>query len=138
MATDALAGLNSLVKALEAGSYNAAPQDLVQGAALQTEDLSKTMYVTTFGNEHIKLQKGMKSESCKSLLAQFNRQLSYGEFGGSAVVEGQIGQEETSDYRRIVVPMAFYASMRKVTLQATLVATVDGTAPERGQQKIRQ
>jgi hypothetical protein len=130
MATDALAGLNSLVKALEAGSYNAAPQDLVQGAALQTEDLSKTMYVTTFGNEHIKLQKGMKSESCKSLLAQFNRQLSYGEFGGSAVTEGEIGQEETSDYRRIVVPMAFYASMRKVTLQATLVATVDGTAPE--------
>lgn len=130
MATDTLTGLTSLLKAIEAGNYNAAPDTLVQGAALQTEDLSKTMYVTTFGNEHIKLQKMMKTETCKSLLAQFNRQLSYGSFGGSAVTEGQIGQDETSDYRRIVVPMAFYASMRKVTLQSTLVDTVDGISPE--------
>lgn len=126
----ALEGLNTLLKALEAGNYNASPDTLVQGAALQHENLSKTMYVTTFGNEHIKLQKDIKTESCKALLAQFNRQLSYGEFGGSAVTEGQIGQEETSDYRRIVVPMAFYATMRKVTLQATMVSTVDGIKPD--------
>ena len=33
--------LQSLVKALEAGSYNAAPGQLVQGSALQMEDLSQ-------------------------------------------------------------------------------------------------
>ena len=118
--------IQTLVKALEAGSYNAAPSTLVQGAALQVEDLSPVMHVVTYDDSHIKLQKMLKSEACKSVLAQFDRQLSYGQFGGSAQLEGQIGQEETSDFVRIVVPMCFYSHTRRVTLVANLVDTVDG------------
>jgi hypothetical protein len=120
----------ALLKALEAGSYNAAPGTLVQGAALQIEDLSSTMQVVTFDDSHIKLQKMLKVESCKSTLAQFDRQLSYGIFGGSAQVEGAIGQEEDSQFARIVVPMAFYSHVRRVTVVANMVATVDGTKAE--------
>jgi hypothetical protein len=40
--------LQSLMKALEAGSTNAAPSTLVQGAALQVEDLSPVMHNATF------------------------------------------------------------------------------------------
>jgi len=40
---DKLAQLQGLVKALEAGGYNAAPGTLVQGSALQVEDLSPVM-----------------------------------------------------------------------------------------------
>lgn len=122
-ATDLIA---SLTKALEAGSYNVAPSQLVQGAALQVEDLSSVMQVTTFEDDAIKLQKSFKVESCKSLLAQFDRQLSYGIFGGSAQLEGAVGQEETSDFVRITVPMCFYSHLRKVTLASTMVTTVDG------------
>ncbi len=118
--------LQSLVKALEAGGYNAAPSSLVQGSALQVEDLSPVMELVTFDNEHLKLQKLLGTESVKSVLAQFDRQLSYGIFGGSAQLEGAIGQEETSDYVRIVVPIAYYSHVRRVTLVANLVATVDG------------
>ncbi len=121
-----LGQIQQLVKALEAGQYNAAPSTLVQGSALQVEDLSPVMEVVTFDNEHIKLQKMVKVESCKSMLAQFNRQLSYGQWGGSAQYEGAVGVEQTSDYVRIVVPMCFYSHVRKVSLQATLVATADG------------
>lgn len=123
---DALGKIQALVKALEAGSYNAAPSTLVQGAALQVEDLSPVMHVVTYDDSHIKLQKMLKSEVCKSTLAQFDRQLSYGQFGGSATLEGQVGQEETSDFVRIVVPMCFYSHTRRVTLVANLVDTVDG------------
>ena len=35
--------LQQLVKALEVGSYNASPDSLSQGAALQVEDLSPVM-----------------------------------------------------------------------------------------------
>ena len=116
----------SLLKALEAGSYNAAPSTLVQGAALQIEDLSSTMQVVTFDDSHIKLQKMLKVESCKSTLAQFDRQLSVGIFGGSAQVEGAVGQEEDSQFARVVVPMAFYSEVRRVTAVANMVDTVDG------------
>lgn len=125
-----LSNLTSLVKALEAGNYNAAPSTLVQGAALQIEDLSPVMELLTYENEHLKLQKMLSSDECKSTLAQFDRQLSYGIIGGSAQLEGAVGQEETSDYVRIVVPMAYYSHVRRVTLVANLVATVDGKKAE--------
>jgi hypothetical protein len=122
--------LQSLVKALEAGGYNAAPSTLVQGSALQVEDLSPVMQVVTFDDSHIKLQKMLKVEACKSTLAQFDRQLSYGVFGGSAQIEGAVGQEETSDFVRIVVPMAYYSHTRRVSLVANMVETVDGRKAE--------
>lgn len=120
----------ALLKALEAGNYNAAPSTLVQGAALQIEDLSPVMHNVTFDDQHIKLQKMVKVDSCKSTLAQFDRQLSYGIFGGSAQLEGAVGQEETSNFVRIVVPMAYYSHIRRVTVVANMVDTVDGVKAE--------
>jgi hypothetical protein len=120
----------ALLKALEAGSYNAAPSTLVQGGALQIEDLSSTMQVVTFDDSHIKLQKMLKVESCKSTLAQFDRQMSYGIFGGSAQLEGAVGQEEDSQFARIVVPMAFYSHIRRVTVVANMIDTIDGIKAE--------
>lgn len=120
----------ALLKALEAGNYNTAPSTLVQGASLQIEDLSPVMHNVTFDDSHIKLQKMVKVDSCKSTLAQFNRQLSYGVFGGSAQLEGAVGQEETSDFVRIVVPMAYYSHIRRVSIVANMVDTSDGQKAE--------
>lgn len=115
-----------LLKALEAGGYDAAPSTLTQGSALQIENLSPVMNNVTYDNQHIKLQKMLEVKPCKATLAQFDRQLSYGIFGGSAQAEGFVGQEETSQFVRITVPMAFYAHTRRVTIASTMVATVDG------------
>lgn len=123
---NAIESIQSLVKALEAGNYNAAPSTLVQGAALQIEDLSPVMENVTYDDSHIKLQKMVKVDSVKSNLAQFDRQLSYGQWGGAAQLEGNVGQEETSEFVRITVPMAFYSHTRRVTIVSTMVATVDG------------
>jgi hypothetical protein len=130
MASEISPATTALLKALEAGNYNAAPSTLVQGAALQIEDLSAVMQVITFDDSHIKLQKMLKVESCKSTMAQFDRQLSYGIFGASAQIEGAVGQEEDSQFVRIVVPMAFYSHTRRVTDVANMVATVDGIKAE--------
>jgi hypothetical protein len=127
---DSIEVLSSLVKALEAGGYNASPSTLVNGSALMVEDLSPVMYNVTFDDRHIKLQKMLKVETVKSTLAQFDRQLSYGIFGGSAQIEGNVGQEENDSYVRIVVPMCFYSSVRRVTIVANMVGTVDGQKAE--------
>jgi hypothetical protein len=123
---NAIEQLSTLVKALEAGGYNAAPGSLTQGSALQTEDLATVMTNVCFSEKAIILQKMIKSSSAKATLVQFDRQLSYGAFGGSAQIEGAIGQEETSDYVRVVVPMCYYSHVRRVTLVANMVNTVDG------------
>jgi len=122
--------LQDLVKALEAGGYNAAPGDLIQGSALQIEDLSPIMNNLTFTDKTLILQKMLKVRPAKTTLYQFDRQLSYGIFGGSAQIEGAVGQEETSQYVRIVVPMCYYSHIRRVTVVANMVATVDGQKAE--------
>ncbi len=122
-----VSNVTQLLKALEVGQYDAKPSSLTQGASLQMEDLSPVLEVVTFEDEHIKLQKVFKVESCKSMLAQFVRQLSYGqEMFTMAQFEGVVGTEQTSDYVRIVVPMCFYSHQRKVSLPAMLVGTADG------------
>jgi hypothetical protein len=125
-----LTQLQDLVKALEAGSYNAAPGQLVQGSALMMEDLSPVMHNVTFTDKTIILQKMLKVRPTKSTLYQYDRQLSYGIFGGSAQIEGAVGQEETSDFVRIVVPISYYSHIRRVTVVANMVATVDGQKAE--------
>jgi hypothetical protein len=122
--------LQSLMKALEAGSYNAAPGQLVQGSALQVEDLSPVMQNVTFDDSHIKLQKMLTKKDVKSQLHQFNRQLDYGIFGGSAQFEGGIGEEDTSNVVRAIVPMAYYSTTRRVTVAANLIGAFDGVKAE--------
>jgi hypothetical protein len=122
--------LQDLMKALEAGSYNAAPGQLAQGAALMVEDLSPVMHNVTFDDSHIKLQKMIPSKDVKSQLHQFNRQLDYGIFGGSAQFEGGIGEEDTSDYVRAVVPMSYYSTTRRVTVAANMIGAFDGVKAE--------
>lgn len=122
--------LQSLMKALEAGSYNAAPGQLAQGSALQTEDLSPVMQIATFEDKHIKLQKSLPVKDAKSTLVQFNRQLDYGIFGGSAQYEGGIGEEDTSSFVRAVVPMAYYSTVRRVTVAANMISAFDGVKAE--------
>lgn len=122
--------LNDLMKALEAGSYNAAPGQLAQGAALQVEDLSPVMENVTFDDSHIKLQKMLSVKDAKSTLIQFNRQLDYGIFGGSAQYEGGIGEEDTSNYVRAIVPMAYYSTTRRVSVAANMIGAFDGKKAE--------
>jgi hypothetical protein len=124
--------LQSLMKALEAGSYNAAPSTLVQGAAYQIEDLAPVMVNVTAAEETIKLQKMLDSRPTKSNLYQYNRKLSVGRFGGSAAYEGMLGAKKTGQAARLVVPMAYYVDTREHSLVANAVETFDKiTAEER-------
>lgn len=122
--------VEELKKALEAGGMNAAPGSLTQGSALQMEDLNPVMQVATFDESKIKLQKLFKVVPAKGTMVQFNRQLDYGIFGNSAVLEGAVGEEETSTYVREIVPMAYYVHTRRVTLQSTLIQAFDGVKSE--------
>lgn len=127
---DPIKQIESLLKTLEAGNYNVAPDQLVQGSALQIENLEPVMHNVTFEDSHIKLQKLFQVKKAKSLLVQFSRQLSYGRFGGSAQREGAVGDVDVGDYIRATVPMCFYSHIRRVTLAANMVETIDGKKAE--------
>lgn len=117
-----------LSKALEAGQYDAAPSTLVQGGALQIEHISPVLYNVGFQDRDMVLTTLLSEKPVKATLVQFDRQLSYGHFGGSAQLEGAVGQEDTGDFVRVTTPMAYYSQMRKSTIVADAVDTVDGVS----------
>lgn len=118
--------ITDLLKTMEAGNYDAKPSNLVQGAALQREDLSPKMENVCFADQSIVLQKMIDVKPAKANTHQFVRQLSYGEFGGSAQMEGHVGPENTSEFARVTVPMGYYVDQRRVTEVSMLVDTFDG------------
>lgn len=122
----------AFAKALEAGGYNGAPDSLTQGSALQVEEMSNVAEVVTFKDDSFKLVKKVGIEKVKSVLVQFNRILAYGTNGGSATLEGGVGQFEDGTYVRVTVPMCFYSMLRKWTDVADMINTFDGkSAKER-------
>ncbi|WNM70327.1 major capsid protein [Myxococcus phage Mx1] len=129
MANGLIEKLEELRKAMEAGNFNAKPSTLVQGSAMQIEDCSPVMVNVTFSDKTLKLQKMLSVKSAKSTYIQFLRRLSYGSFGGSAQLEGAVGSEQTGDYVRAGVPMAYYSEIRRVTAVASMVKTVTGEDP---------
>lgn len=118
-----------LAKALEAGSYDAAPSSLTQGAALQEEDLSPLMHNLCEEDGQM-IQHDLSTKDAKGTLVQFNRQLSQGAFGGSAQWEKGIGRVNQGKYSRITVPMCFYSIISEVTIAAQKVAAFDGVSAE--------
>lgn len=122
--------LEQLIKALQAGNYNVAPDQLRQGAALQVEDCSAQYTNTTFSDKHILLQKELTVKKAKSTWIQFVRRLSYGALGGSAQLEGAVGTEETSDIVRVGVPMCYYSHIRRTSLASNMVESIVGEKPE--------
>jgi hypothetical protein len=122
--------LESLVKAIHAGNFNVAPDQLRQGAAIQLEDCSPQYVNTTFEDKHILLQKEMSVKKAKSTWVQWVRRLSYGRFGGSAQLEGAVGRENTSDLARIGTPMCYYSEIRRTTLASNMVESIIGEKPE--------
>lgn len=127
---DVINKLEDLMKGLELGSYSGAPDTLTQGSALSIEDVSTVLKNVCFQDKQIFLQKELKSSKAKGQLYQFTRQFSYGNFDGIAQLEGAVGQEQTSDFARLTVPMAYYSQVRQVTIAADMAETLDGVKAE--------
>jgi hypothetical protein len=131
MAAGLMDKLDELRKALEAGVYGqSAPTKMVQGTAMQVEDISPIMVNVTYNDKTLKLQKKLSVKPAKGTFIQFLRRLSYGTWGGSAQLEGAVGNEQTGDYIRAGIPMAYYSEVRRTTHVASLVKTVTGEDPK--------
>jgi len=121
----------ALLKSFEAGNPNGPQDSLVQGSAVQEiDDLSGLMVTTCAQDKAIKLSNMIPTESCKSTLVAFNREISYGNMSGHATFEGQPGQMDDGDLVKVVYPMCYYSQLRETTTVAQDVATSDGVKAE--------
>lgn len=119
-----------LLKGLTASNYNASPDSLTNGAAVQKEDLSAVMVNVTYGDDSFWLVKKVGTEKVKATLVQFNRENSYGILGSAAQTEGAVGLEENGLVNRIVAPMCYYSCYYRYTDASDMVETFDSKSPK--------
>ena len=121
--------LDDLVKALSAGDYNAAPNTLTNGAALQTESLDASLKSVTFEMKNLKIWPAMPKSKAYNILEEYNRVTSYGESQNGGFFDANAGtapDEHTAAYNRQVQTVRYIGTTRVVSLPLTMVRPAHG------------
>lgn len=126
--------LNQLNKALEAGQITGRETtDLssASGAPLKVESLDKTLKHLTFKESDIVLWKNVPKKSAYNTVEEYNQLVDYGQQRGGFYNEGELPNEEDSQYIRRAQLVKFMGVVKSVTHPMTLVNTHVGNAIER-------
>lgn len=136
-ADDALAQANlsreqlaTLTKALEAGSLqggNIGNPNQTNGGALKTESLEKNLKLLTFRESDIRFWKRFPKSAAFNTVEEYNQQTSYGADRGGFNNEGELPEEEDSQYVRKAELVKYLGVTKSVTHQMQLVSTNIGS-----------
>lgn len=117
-------GLDSLVKALEAGYQVGANK--TGGSALRVESLEASLKTLSYTHQHIKFWKKIPKSPAFSTVEEYNQVSDYGGYASPFVLEGELPQSADSVYARKYETVKFLGVTRSVTLQSGLVNTAHG------------
>lgn len=121
--------LGNLVKALEAGALQGGDLtgNQTNGGALKTESLDKNLKLIQFRDSDIRFWKRFPKAPAYNTVEEYNQLTSYGSDRGGFNREGELPEEEDSQYRRSVEHVKYLGVTRSVTHQMQLVTTNIGS-----------
>lgn len=121
--------LNNIVKAMEAGHIQGGDvgnADQTNMGALKTESLEASLKIITFNESEIRLWKRVPKGKANSTVEEYNQLTSYGIDRGGYLNEGELPEEEDSQYERKLERVKYLGVTRSVTHQAQLVQSQVG------------
>lgn len=119
--------MQDLRKSLTAGSAIVAPAFVPgEGFALRMESLEKTLKVTTYRMDDLKLWPAVTKLPAWNTIEQFNRLESYGSGNSAYIGEGELPEGDDSIYSRQYMQIKFMGTTRAVTHVMTLMRTPIG------------
>jgi hypothetical protein len=124
----------TLVKSLQAGQLAGGQlfnDQAASGGPLKVESLDKTLKVLTHTNETIRLLRRMPVSRASSTVEEFNQLLSYGNTNSGTYQEGELPQEEDSQYVRRAELVKFLGVTKSVSHPMTLVTPAHGAVIQR-------
>lgn len=135
---DRTAGMNveqltELSKAMAAGQILGSDQSGNQTnmGALKTESLERSLKLIEFKESDIRFWKRIPKTAAYSTIEEYNQLTSYGQDAGGFVGEGELPEEEDSQYVRKSEKVKYLGVTRSVTHQAQLVNTHIGSIVQR-------
>lgn len=126
--------LANLTKALEAGSLQGGSignPNQTSGGALKTESLEKNLKLVTFRESDIRFWKRFPKSAAFNTVEEFNQLSSYGTDRGGFNNEGELPEEEDSQYVRRAELVKYLGVTKSVTHQMQLVSTNIGSVVQR-------
>lgn len=126
--------LNELNKALEAGQLQGGAigdPDQTSGGALKTESLESSLKLITFKESDIRFWKRFPKTAAFNTVEEFNQLTSYGTDRGGFNNEGELPEEEDSNYVRKAEHVKYLGVTKSVTHQMQLVNTNIGSVVQR-------
>lgn len=122
--------LNELSKALEAGSLQGGSlgnADQTNAGALKTESLESSLKLITFKESDIRFWKRFPKTAAYNTVEEYNQHTSYGAERGGFNNEGELPEEEDSQYVRKAEHVKYLGVTKSVTHPMQLVSTNVGS-----------
>ena len=125
--------LNELSKALEAGDLQGGDLsgNQTNAGALKTESLESSLKLITFKESDIRFWKRFPKSAAYNTVEEYNQLTSYGTERGGFTNEGELPEEENSNYVRKVQKVKYIGNTRSVTHQMQLVSTNIGSVMQK-------
>lgn len=126
--------LANLSKALEAGQLQGGALDnpnQTNGGALKVESLESSLKVLEFKDSDIRLWKRFPKSAAYNTVEEFNQLTSYGANRGGFNNEGELPEEEDSQYVRRAEHVKFLGVVKSITHPMELVTTQVGNLIQR-------
>lgn len=126
--------LAELSKAMNAGHVLGSAQNdpsQTNMGALKTESLERSLKLIEFKESDIRFWKRIPKANAYSTIEEYNQLTSYGNDAGGFVGEGELPEEEDSQYVRKSERVKYLGVTRSVTHQAQLVNTHIGSMVQR-------
>lgn len=131
---DGAAQLSELSKAMTAGHVLGSAQNdpnQTNMGALKTESLERSLKLVEFKESDIRFWKRIPKSTAYSTIEEYNSLTSYGNPSGGFVGEGELPEEEDSQYARKSQKVKYLGTTRSVSHQAQLVNTHIGSIIQR-------
>lgn len=127
-----VADIDALNKALTAGSsINNPGASPGEGFPLRVESLDQTLFNTTYKAKDVKFWKALYKDAAYNTIEEFNRLESYGSGESVFIQEGDLPDEDDSQYSRQYTKIKFMGTTRRVTHVMSLLKAAHGDAVAR-------
>lgn len=126
--------LAELSKSLEAGQLQGGTlnnPDQTNGGALKTESLESNLKLITFKESDIRFWKRFPKSAAFNTVEEYNQLTSYGSDRGGFNMEGELPEEEDSQYTRKAEHVKYLGVTKTITHQMQLVNTNIGPIVQR-------
>lgn len=126
------AGIDDLNKALTAGAdINNPGASPGEGFPLRVESLDATLYSVTYQSDQIKFWKTLFKDPAYNTVEEYNRLESYGVGDSIFIPEGDLPEEDDSQYSRQYTKIKFMGVVRRVTHVMSVIKAAHGDAVAR-------